>query len=282
MAKWGYEMDSGNGHFLEFTAPIEGRKDDSGKARYDLIPPELPDAVAQVLAFGAAKYTVEVKNEWDALLLAQNVMEVRVTTQKGSVVVVTRNTSDSPIPSMQNANVKIVETGKKETLKKSLSWQNAEEVILKFVKETPIQNGQTVSARSVSPILSMPSSALLDAPYADQGDTCMLTIVTKQGNSEVFFAPDAIMDSGFWTTQWRDLNVRFGISRPQNTTGERNWEKGMKWGRPFAALMRHMWSWWRGEKVDEETGMSHLWHACACLSFLIAFEARNTGTDDRP
>ena len=24
--------------------------------------------------------------------------------------------------------------------------------------------------------------------------------------------------------------------------GERNWEKGMKWNRPFAALMRHMLS----------------------------------------
>ena len=33
----------------------EGRKDDAGKARHDLIPPELPHAVAQVLAFGAGK-----------------------------------------------------------------------------------------------------------------------------------------------------------------------------------------------------------------------------------
>lgn len=67
-----------------------------------------------------------------------------------------------------------------------------------------------------------------------------------------------------------------------NKYGERNWEKGMKWGRPFAALMRHMWSWWRGEKVDPETGMSHLWHASACIAFLVAFEARKSGVDDRP
>lgn len=66
-----------------------------------------------------------------------------------------------------------------------------------------------------------------------------------------------------------------------NKYGERNWENGMKWGRPFAALMRHMWAWWKGEKADPETGMSHLWHACACLAFLIAFEERSVGTDDR-
>ena len=67
-----------------------------------------------------------------------------------------------------------------------------------------------------------------------------------------------------------------------NKYGERNWEKGMKWGRPYAALMRHMWAWWRGEKADPETGMSHLWHASCCLAFLVAFEARKTGVDDRP
>ena len=64
--------------------------------------------------------------------------------------------------------------------------------------------------------------------------------------------------------------------------GERNWEHGMKWGRPFAALMRHMWAWWGGEGKDPETGMSHLWHAACCLAFMIAYEARGTGSDDRP
>lgn len=64
--------------------------------------------------------------------------------------------------------------------------------------------------------------------------------------------------------------------------GPRNWENGMAWGRPFAALMRHMWAWWRGETHDPETGMSHLWHAACCIAFLVAYEARNIGEDDRP
>ena len=29
-----------------------------------------------------------------------------------------------------------------------------------------------------------------------------------------------------------------------NKYGDRNWELGMSWGRPFGALMRHMWAWW--------------------------------------
>lgn len=64
--------------------------------------------------------------------------------------------------------------------------------------------------------------------------------------------------------------------------GDRNWEKGMNWGRVFGAMMRHMWAWWRGEACDQETGKSHLWHASCCLAFLMAYEARQIGTDDRP
>lgn len=64
--------------------------------------------------------------------------------------------------------------------------------------------------------------------------------------------------------------------------GSRNWEKGMCWGRVFAALMRHMWAWWRGENTDPETGKSHLAHAACCIAFLMAYETRQVGEDDRP
>jgi hypothetical protein len=72
---------------------------------------------------------------------------------------------------------------------------------------------------------------------------------------------------------------------------ERNWEKGMKWGRVFAACMRHLWAWWGGKlpttmnyllgELDGETKMSHLWHAGWCIMVLIAYEQRGVGTDDR-
>jgi hypothetical protein len=72
------------------------------------------------------------------------------------------------------------------------------------------------------------------------------------------------------------------LSFGANRYGDRNWEAGMRWGRPFAALMRHMWAWWRGERADPDTGYSHLWHALCCIVFLVAYEARSTGIDDRP
>lgn len=62
---------------------------------------------------------------------------------------------------------------------------------------------------------------------------------------------------------------------------ERNWEKGMSWGRCFAALMRHCWAFWRGEELDPETGECHLLHAGTMLMYLYCYWTRKVGTDDR-
>lgn len=62
----------------------------------------------------------------------------------------------------------------------------------------------------------------------------------------------------------------------------RNWERGMDWSRLFRATTEHMNSWWMGEDLDPETRFSHLWHAGCCILFLIAFEIRGIGKDDRP
>lgn len=67
--------------------------------------------------------------------------------------------------------------------------------------------------------------------------------------------------------------------------GDRNWEEGLKYGRVFGALMRHMWDWWDGENLDNKSGKSHLWHAGCCLAFLMHYESRKlqySAFDNRP
>lgn len=63
---------------------------------------------------------------------------------------------------------------------------------------------------------------------------------------------------------------------------DRNWEKGIKWGRVFAAICRHLWSYWRGEDVDTESGMTHLAHAAWGCFTLMEFERTHKELDDRP
>jgi hypothetical protein len=56
---------------------------------------------------------------------------------------------------------------------------------------------------------------------------------------------------------------------------------GLEWSRLFAALMRHLWAWWRGEENDPETGISHLAHAGAGVLMLLHCRMRDSGKDDR-
>lgn len=113
---------------------------------------------------------------------------------------------------------------------------------------------------------------MLDAPEGRKDDTdkCRLELVPP----ELIFAVGEVLT--------------FGAAK----YGDRNWEKGMKWSRVFGAMMRHMWAWWGGRAptphsfcfgiLDPETKHSHLWHAACCVAFLIAYEERIVGTDDRP
>lgn len=63
--------------------------------------------------------------------------------------------------------------------------------------------------------------------------------------------------------------------------GERNWEAGFNYGRPFAALMRHAFAWLSGETLDPETRLHHLAHAAFNCLILVEFHFNGRGVDDR-
>ena len=63
--------------------------------------------------------------------------------------------------------------------------------------------------------------------------------------------------------------------------GAYNWEKGILNSRLYAACLRHLFAYWRGEQKDPESGMSHLHHAGCCIMMLIDNEDLRKELDDR-
>lgn len=64
-----------------------------------------------------------------------------------------------------------------------------------------------------------------------------------------------------------------------------NWQKGISYHRVFSACLRHLYAWWKGERNDPETGLSHLYHCSANLLFLAYYERNKEKYkefDDRP
>lgn len=60
-----------------------------------------------------------------------------------------------------------------------------------------------------------------------------------------------------------------------------NWRKGFIHSRPFSAILRHLFAYWKGEDLDKDSGLHHLAHAGCELLFLISFIKTKTGVDDR-
>lgn len=63
--------------------------------------------------------------------------------------------------------------------------------------------------------------------------------------------------------------------------GPHNWCGGMQWSRLIGAALRHIFAWAMGQDKDPETGLSHLAHAGCCILFLLAYQRRGVGEDDR-
>lgn len=60
-----------------------------------------------------------------------------------------------------------------------------------------------------------------------------------------------------------------------------NWRKGFVLSRPFDALQRHLWDFWNGEDLDQESGLHHLDHAACELMFLRELWEKRKDLDDR-
>lgn len=64
--------------------------------------------------------------------------------------------------------------------------------------------------------------------------------------------------------------------------GDRNWEGGLAWSRPYAATLRHLTAWYDGEDLDGDSGFPHLYCALCEVAFLIEFATTHKELDDRP
>ena len=125
---------------------------------------------------------------------------------------------------------------------------------------------------------------------------CILITITLLDRSEVYCVVGATTDWECLKRAEAFLNELFATSKilqfldfaPADNnkilftvSGDRNWEQGFKWGRVFAALMRHAWAWWRGERLDPVDGQNHM-IAVAWNAFTLYYhELHKLGEDDR-
>lgn len=66
--------------------------------------------------------------------------------------------------------------------------------------------------------------------------------------------------------------------------GMNNWRDDgdiTEWSRTYSSIQRHLNSFWAGEDIDPESGMSHLAHATTQMMILMIHHQNNKIMDDR-
>jgi hypothetical protein len=63
--------------------------------------------------------------------------------------------------------------------------------------------------------------------------------------------------------------------------GHHNWKGGMDWSRVQSAMLRHYEQFSEGEDVDKESGLLHTAHLACNALFLLAYQLKGKGNDDR-
>lgn len=73
------------------------------------------------------------------------------------------------------------------------------------------------------------------------------------------------------------------LTHGANKYGDWNWLQGggLQWTRLVGATYRHFMDWVMGETNDKETGLNNLAHAVCCILFLLTYQLRKAGKDDR-
>ena len=71
--------------------------------------------------------------------------------------------------------------------------------------------------------------------------------------------------------------LRFGA----NKYAAHNWRSGIAYSRLIGAAYRHLGAINRGEDIDPESGLGHVYHLACCVMFLATMMKHHTDLDDR-
>ncbi len=258
---------------MDSAKPTEtGLKFDTEKPRVDLLDPEWLIGTAQVLTFGAKKYS----KKGECLCLVALVKEILKFGPEDFVKVAITQ-ANKILNDIENISEHI----EKQTL-------NVSEI----TKKTIWLQTLTSSKLNVETILNESTdSTMLDlieslhkkfVKFVEETINCVLTMTMPQAKLEADFVKDV-------TLLLASMKEKSGQQKHSNTcqslveirTGAHNWRGGITYSRLIGAALRHIFAILRGEDLDPESGLPHVHHASCCLMFLSAMMSHRKDLDDR-
>lgn len=252
-------------------------KHDSGKPRMSLIDPLFLTGVAQVLTFGAEKYSqygecnCHVRHVQSLVSFGPRDFAKAAITYQTLI--------DQMNPKRERPHIR----GSTETRTEINSPSMVSSVLSQLVLSGRSYAVDTSSGFTQSQIANWIDCLHREVVlYARAQTSSVLTTTTQQEKCETDFvrAVTSLLDS---------LRKSIGHLEHEHTcpsgelikTGAHNWRNGLSSSRVLDAALRHIASFNDGEDVDPESGVSHLAHAACNLMFALRMLKDRPDLDDR-
>lgn len=79
------------------------------------------------------------------------------------------------------------------------------------------------------------------------------------------------------------IQIMLAMADGKEKYGRANWrDKAVTASTYYDAACRHLFAWWDGEETADDSGVSHLGHAMACLAIIVDARSVDKCNDDRP
>ncbi len=275
----------------------DGKKNDSGKRRWGLLPWEEVGMIVDVLMVGAKKYTQEIElNLSDSILFLLKELEIcpnvniaiKKFTRLECADVITKNICRREILIIKKGKEKIVLNGN-GIIKNGEENTKKEEIKIPKEREDIMNLADNLFLGNMDCLPKMANyyygNKEIDALYVEEvlkNTKCIWIMMIEQKRQEDIYVVNAITDLDFLEITLKVLKKQFNILKNvqlKNSLtnsfnfliyGNENWklvEDGKR--RYYEALIRHVTAWWCGESCDKDDGLHHLAHAGCCLLFLL-------------
>jgi hypothetical protein len=282
------------------------------KPRIGLVPLRAMWQIAQVMTFGAQKYSDSLNFDSNSMLewyrkeleqwQNQNVnivTEVILFSQEACVDVATTGGLKNKTQNMPNVSEKTIRNGGLRIKKEFENISESAWKILNLEKETNKQNtsrSSKIEGSQKKQINFYYETKKINALSAKENlakSKCILITTIKQDSQEDTYVVGATTVLGSLMTASQILKEQFPIFRKVqqiNILGERaivkitgahNWKGGIRCSRLVDAAMRHIIQFNEGETLDTDSGLPHLAHAGCCITMLLEMMMDRPDLDDR-
>lgn len=256
-----------------------GLKYDKEKSRTDLLDPDWMTSVADVLTFGANKYSK--KGECDCHV---NLVEMINNTLGNCVKIATTNGLNTTILNINKNNYLTLLNGSELIQKNTKLLWNVDELENLLILTTRLKNLEVVQNETTDLVMSswIDSWNKQAVQYVEVLKSSSSIIITQPEQFEIDCVKHVIL-------LWDFLNEKSGLIKHVNTcgstveikTGAHNWRGGIAYSRLIAAALRHLFAIMRNEDTDPESGLPHTAHLSCCIMFLHWMMTNRKDLDDR-